>query len=81
MRVVFAKNLAHHARRLHMLGAGGQAHFFHGVQNAPLHRLLPVGDLWQRAAFDHAHRVFQISALGVSIQRQGVAVGWDGGRG
>ena len=31
VRVVFAENLAHHARRLHRLGTGREAHVFHGI--------------------------------------------------
>ena len=80
VRMVFTQNLAHHPRRFHMLGASSQAHFLHGVQDASLHRLLPVGNLRQGPALDHAHGVFQIGALGVGIQRQGiVAPGCWGG--
>ena len=47
--------------------------------DAPLHRLLPIGHVGQRAALDHAECVFEIGALGVSRQRDVVA-GVGGGQ-
>jgi hypothetical protein len=44
----------------------------HRIEDAPLHRLLPVGDVRQRAAHDHAHCVFEIAALGKLRQRKRV---------
>ena len=58
MRVIFAQNLADHAGGFDGLGAVGQAHVFHGEQDAPLHGLLPVLHGGQGAPFDHAHGVF-----------------------
>ena len=40
------------------------AHLAHGVEDAPLHRLLPVLDARQRAALHHAHRVGEVGARG-----------------
>ena len=73
VRMVFAENLADHARRLHRLGIGRQAHLFHRKQNPPLHRLLAVAHIGQRPPLDHAHRVFEIGALGILGENQAVA--------
>ena len=77
MRVETAQHIAHHARAFHRLGASvaigaakAQTHARHGIQNPPLHRLLPIADIGQRAAFDDAQGVFQIGALGVGGQVQ-----------
>ncbi|MDT4866868.1 hypothetical protein FQZ97_1017490 [compost metagenome] len=78
-----AEHVADHARALHGLGAHGavgaaeaQAHARHRVQDAPLHRLLAVGHIGQRAALDHAQGVFEVGGLRVVGQREGgVAVG------
>ena len=46
----------------------------HRVEDAPLHRLLAVGDVGQRASHDHAHRIFEIAALGEGRERQRLVV-------
>ena len=81
VRVVFTQHVADHARRFHMLVAVGQTHLAHGVQDAPLHRLLAVAHVRQRAPLDHRHGVFEIGALGVSGDRHLVAFGQAGQRG
>ena len=75
VRMKAAQYITHHARTFNRLGTGvvigpakAQPHARHGIQNAPLHRLLPVAHIGQRTAFDHRQRVFQISALGVGSQ-------------
>jgi hypothetical protein len=82
MRVEAAEHVADHARALHRLRAGrrgeGQAHALHGVEDAALHRLLAIAHIGQRAALDHAERVFQVGLLGVQRQRDGVAFGRRG---
>ena len=77
MRMETAQHIAHHARAFHRLGPGvavgtakAQTHARHGIQNPPLHRLLAVADIGQRAALDHAQGVFQVGALGVGGQVQ-----------
>ncbi|MCY1230828.1 hypothetical protein D9M72_432590 [compost metagenome] len=70
MRVELAQHIADHARGLDRLGVGAQAHLMHREQDAPLHRLLAVGHLGQRAALDHADGVVKVGALGVARQRQ-----------
>jgi hypothetical protein len=75
VRVVAAQHVAHHAGALHRArpaGRGeGQAHAVHGVQDAPLHRLVAVAHVGQCAALDDAERVFQVGALGVARKGQG----------
>ena len=78
MRVEAAEHVAHHARALHRLGPGcageGQPHALHRVQDAPLHRLLAVADVRQRAALDDAERVLEVGALGVGGEGEGVGI-------
>ena len=75
VRVKPAQHIAHHARALDGLGAHiaigpakAQAHARHGIQNAPLHRLLAIAHIGQGAPLDHAQGVLQVSALGVGGQ-------------
>ncbi len=70
VRVVLAEHVADHARRLHRLGIGAQAHLVHREQDAALHRLLAVGHLGQRTALDHADGIVQVRALGVVRERE-----------
>ena len=77
VRMELAEHVAHHARALHRLGcaaraAEAQAHAVHRIQDAPLHRLVAVADVGQRAALDHRQRVLEVGALGVLGQRDGV---------
>jgi hypothetical protein len=81
MRVVATQHIAHHTGAFHRpsthraIGAAkAQTHARHGIQNAPLHRLLAVAHIGQGAALDHAQGVFQVSALGVSAL-SAIAVG------
>jgi len=80
--VIAAQNIAHHARALHRpwprRRGEGQAHALHGVQDAPLHRLLAVAHIRQRAAFHHAECIFEVGAFGIVRQRHrigGLAAG------
>ena len=75
MRMKTTQHITHHARTFDRLGAGiviatakAQAHTRHGIQNPPLHRLLPVAHIRQGAPFDCRQRIFQISALRISGQ-------------
>ena len=52
--------------------AEAQAHALHRIQDAALHRLLAVAHVGQRAALDDAQRVFEVGALGVGRQGDGV---------
>ena len=70
MRVVLAEHIADDARRLDVPRGRVEAQLVHRVEDAPLHRLLAVGDVGQRAAHDHAHRVLEIAALGELRERQ-----------
>ena len=80
MRMVFAQHIAHHAGALHRLGAvraiaaaKRQAHAVHGINDAPLHRLLPIAHIGQSAALDHAQRIFQIRTLRVLREIQAIS--------
>jgi len=87
MRVVAAQHVAYHARALDRFGpdialgpAKAQTHAAHGVQNAPLHRLLAIGHVRQRPALDHTQGVFKVSVLGVAGQAGAVVGLWQGRR-
>ncbi len=76
MRVVFTQHIADHTRTFDRLGAAvavgpakAQAHARHAVQNAPLHRLLAVTHIGQRAPLDHAQRIFKVGTLRVRGKR------------
>ncbi|MNT16709.1 hypothetical protein D3C72_1518250 [compost metagenome] len=80
VRVEAAQHIAHHAGALDRLGrrvargaAVAQAHAVHGVQDAPLHGLEAVAHIGQRTALDDRQRIFQVGALGIARQAQGVA--------
>jgi hypothetical protein len=76
VRVEAAEHVADDTRTLHRLGrAAGteaQAHALHRIQDAALHRLLPVAHIGQRAALDHAQGIFEVGAFSVVSQRDGV---------
>ncbi len=80
VRVVFADHVADHPRALDVLGAGGQPHFVHCMQDAPLHRLHAVFHLRQRARAHHAHGIGEVGALGVGVEGQCGTVVFSGGR-
>ncbi len=65
MRMPFADDLAHHARRLYMFGRTLQAHVTHGVENSPLYRLLAVSQRGDGPAGHHTHGVGQVGTRGV----------------
>jgi hypothetical protein len=60
--MVLAQDLADDAGGLFVGGAGVQAQFVHGVEDAPLDRLEAVPDVGQRPRHDDAHRVVQVRA-------------------
>ena len=69
MRVKFADNIAHCARRFFWLRPGGQAQFAHRIDNPALHRLQAVAEMRQRAIENHVHRIIEIGLLGKILQR------------
>ena len=73
VRMELAEHVADHARGFLARRAGAPVHFPHGVEDARLHRLLPVGHARQRAVLDRAHRVLQILQRRVFGERQRVA--------
>ncbi len=60
VRMVFADDIADHARGFLVGLVPVVAQFAHGVQHAPVHGLQAVADVGQSAADDHAHRVIQV---------------------
>ena len=68
MRMVFAQHVADGAGGFFVLGQGRQAQLGHGVDNAPLHRLQPVGEAGQGAVEDDVHGIIQVSLLGEFFQ-------------
>jgi hypothetical protein len=51
------------------LGRGVEAEFAHRVNDAPLHGLEAVADERQRAVEHDVHRIVEIGALGVVLER------------
>ena len=75
VRVELAQHIADDARALHRFGTARgverQTHALHRVQDAPLHGLLPIAHVGQRAALDDAEGVFEVRAFGVLRQADG----------
>ena len=72
---------------LGVLLVGLEAHLLHGVEDAAVHGLEAVADVWQGAADDDGHAVVQVGPAhfffevdGVEVQSAwaGGAGGWDG---
>jgi ribosomal protein S5 len=84
VRVKAPEHVADHAGALDRFrtraGRERQAHARHRVEDAALHRLLTVADVRQGAALDDAQRVFEVGALRVVGDADGV-VGGRGRRG
>ena len=69
MRVKLADYVADGPGALARLGGGRQPQFAHGVDNAALHRLEPIGQMRQGPVQDDVHGVVQVRLLGVLRQR------------
>ena len=61
--MVVAHHLADDLRALAVGAVRGEAHRAHAIEHAPVRRLQPVADVWQRAPDDHAHGVIHVRAL------------------
>ena len=79
MGVELAQDIAHGARRLLVLGGGGQAQLGHGVEDAPLHRLEAIPQVRQGAVEDDVHGIVQVGLLAEDMQ--GAALDALGGKG
>jgi hypothetical protein len=69
VRVELADHVADGARGLLRLGGRGQAQLAHRVDDPALHRLQAVAEEGQGAVEHHVHRVVEVGALGVLVQR------------
>jgi len=63
VRVIFAHDVADHARRFHVFLVGRVPVLMHGIEDAPVHGLEAVARIGQSARHDHAHGVIEIAAL------------------
>ena len=57
VRVILTQHVADDGCALLVCASGAQADLTHGVQDAAMNRLETVPHIWQRALYDHAHRV------------------------
>ena len=75
VRMELADDIADRARRFLRLGAGVEAEFAHRIDDAPLHRLEAVADEGQGAVEHDVHRIVEVGALGVILERNLFVVG------
>ena len=78
VRVVFADHVADDARRFAVAAVPLVAVDLHRIKDAAVNRLQAVADIGQRAGHDHAHRVIEVRALHLVLDRDRGDVG--GGR-
>jgi hypothetical protein len=69
VRVELADHVADGARGFLGFGRGVEAQLAHGVDDAALHRLQPVAEEGQGTIEHHVHRIVEVGALGVLVQR------------
>ena len=82
MRMVFADHVADDARRFAVAAVPLVAVDLHRIEDAAVDRLQPVADIGQGARHDHAHRVIEVRALHLVLDRDRGDVGCRGrGRG
>ena len=79
VRVVLAHHVADDARRFAVAAVPHIAVHLHRIEDAAVHRLQPVADIWQGAGHDHAHRVIEIRAPHLLFDRDRRDVGPPGG--
>jgi len=75
VRVIFADDVADHARRLAVRLVPLVAVLVHRIEDAPVHRFEPVARIRQRPRHDHAHSVIEIALLHLLCDRDGANVG------
>ena len=78
VRMEFANDITHRSRGLLRFGAGIQAQLAHRVDDAALHRLEPVANEWQGAIEHHIHRIVEIGALRIVLERDLFVVALQG---
>ena len=75
VRMVFAEHLADRERALARLGGRGKAQVVHRVDDAALYGFESVTDEGQGAVEHHVHRVVEVGALGVILERDLFEIG------
>ncbi len=75
MRMIFADDFADRERRFARLGRGVEAEIAHRINDAPLHGLETVADEGQGAVEHHVHRVVEVGAFGVVLERNLFVIG------
>ena len=67
--MVLTKHIADHRRTLAKLGVGKEALIVvHRIQDASLHGLKPIANIWQRARGDDRECVIEVTPLRLGIQ-------------
>ncbi len=74
MRVIAAHHITDGGGAFAVGFVVGLAVLVHRVEDAPVHRLQAVAHVRERAADDHAHRVIEIAAPHLVLDRDGRAV-------
>ena len=69
MRVVFTHDVANDAGGLAVGLVKVEPAFVHRMQDASMHRLQAVTGIWQRTADDHAHRIVEVGAFHLLLDR------------
>ncbi len=67
--VVFPHHVAHDARGFAVRLVGRPARFHHRIEDPPVHRLEPVAHVGERPAHDHRHRVVEVGAAHLLLDR------------
>ena len=71
VRMVFAEDVADHARAFHVRPVPHVVRLEHREEHPAVHRLQPVAHVRQRAPHDHAHRVIEVGAAHLLFQADG----------
>ena len=71
VRVVFTNHVTDDTGRLFVRPVPVVVELVHGEQHAPVHRLEAVPGVRQRAAYDHAHGVIEVTAPHFLFQADG----------
>ncbi len=78
VRMVFAHDIADDAGRFAVAAVPQIAVDLHRIEDAAVHRLQPVPDIGKRPGHDHAHRVIEVGALHLLLDRDARDIGRRG---